>query len=41
VDLAATLLAWRSLPVGGRYLALAATVGATALGAWAAAKPHA
>jgi hypothetical protein len=36
VDLAATLLAWRSLPARGRYLALAATVGATALGAWCA-----
>jgi hypothetical protein len=36
VDLAATLLAWRSLPARGRYLAVAATVGATALGTWAA-----
>jgi len=36
VDLAATLLAWRSLPVRGRYLAVGATVGATTLGAWAA-----
>jgi len=36
VDLAATLLAWRSLPARGRYLALGATVGATTLGARAA-----
>ena len=34
VDLAATLLAWRSLPARGRYLVLAATLGATTLGAW-------
>jgi len=34
VDLAATLLAWQSLPARGRYLALVATVGATGLGAW-------
>jgi hypothetical protein len=36
VDLAATVLAWPSLPARGRYLTLAATVGATALGVGAA-----
>jgi hypothetical protein len=36
VDAAATLLAWRSLPRGGRYLALVAAGGAAVLGARAA-----
>jgi hypothetical protein len=36
VDLVATVVAWRSLPARGRYLAAAATVGATVLGARAA-----
>jgi hypothetical protein len=36
VDAAATLLAWRALPRGSRYLALAAAGGAAALGAHAA-----
>lgn len=40
VDLAATVLAWKSLPARGRYLALAATVSATALGAWTALTGH-
>lgn len=37
VDMAATLLAWKDLPRGGRLMILAVTVGATGLGAWSAA----
>jgi hypothetical protein len=36
IDAAATLVAWRSLPRGGRYLALAAAGSAALLGAHAA-----
>jgi hypothetical protein len=36
IDAAATVLAWRSLPRAGRYLALAAAGGAAVLGAHAA-----
>ena len=37
VDMAATLLAWKDLPRGGRLMILAVTVGATGLGVWSAA----
>lgn len=38
VDLAATALAWKDLPRGGRLMILAITVGATGLGAYSAVR---